>query len=169
VCLAFYQFLPKEEHFTYDSTFKRKVILYAEKIGYCAAGRKYRVSEACVCHWWSVKVKLFSCLTVKKSFSGLRKGRNPEIDAYVVEYFKDLWNKRLPVTRKTVMSKAKECARNGNIPFKTNHLWCEKFMKRESLSLWWRTKISQNLPSEFETKLSVFQRFVIRPCQRNIP
>jgi hypothetical protein len=32
------------------------------------------------------------------------------------------------------MSKAKECARNSNIPFKASHGWCEKFMKRGSLS-----------------------------------
>lgn len=29
------------------------------------------------------------------------------------------------------MSKAKECARNSNLPFKASGGWCEKFMKRE--------------------------------------
>jgi hypothetical protein len=33
------------------------------------------------------------------------------------------------------MSKAKEGARNSNIPFKASHGQCEKFMKRERLSL----------------------------------
>jgi hypothetical protein len=50
-----------------------------------------------------------------------------------------------------LMSKAKEYARNSNILFKASCGWCEKFMKRESLSLLRRTKISQELPSEFET------------------
>jgi hypothetical protein len=59
------------------------------------------------------------------------------------------------------MSKAKECARNSNIPFKTSCGWCEKFMKRESLSLQQRANISQKLPSEFEAKLIEFQCFLI--------
>jgi hypothetical protein len=29
------------------------------------------------------------------------------------------------------MPKAKECARNSNIPFKANFGWCEKFMERK--------------------------------------
>jgi hypothetical protein len=40
-----------EKHITYDATFKRRVILCTEKIGNGAGGRKYTVSEACVCHW----------------------------------------------------------------------------------------------------------------------
>jgi hypothetical protein len=56
------------------------------------------------------------------------------IDASVLEYFKYLQNKGLPVTREALMSKAKECARNS-IPFKASHELCEKFMKRESFSL----------------------------------
>jgi hypothetical protein len=79
-----------EERFTYDAAFKRKVILCAEKIGNPAAGRKYAVSEACVRHWRSIKTNLFSCLTNRKSFSGPGKGRNPETDASVLEYLKDL-------------------------------------------------------------------------------
>jgi hypothetical protein len=79
-----------EKHFTYDAAFKREVILCAEKIRNCAAGRKYTVSEACVHHLPSIKTKLFPCLTKRKSFSGPRKGRNPETDASVLEYLKDL-------------------------------------------------------------------------------
>jgi hypothetical protein len=33
------------------------------------------------------------------------------------------------------MSKARESAGNCNILLKATHEWCEKFMKRESLSL----------------------------------
>jgi hypothetical protein len=65
------------------------------------------------------------------------------------------------------MSKAKEYARNSNIPFKASRGWREKFMKRESLSLRGRAKISQNLPSVFGTKLVEFQRFVIGLRRRN--
>jgi hypothetical protein len=87
---VFYHFLTIKERFTYDAAFKRKVTLCAEKIDNHAAGRKHIVSEACVCHWRSIKTKLFSCLTSRMYFSEPNKGRNPEIDASVLEYFKDL-------------------------------------------------------------------------------
>jgi hypothetical protein len=64
-----------------------KAILGTEKIGNCAVNRKYTVSEACVCHSWSIKTKLFSCLTNGKSFSGQRKGTDLEIDASVLQNF----------------------------------------------------------------------------------
>jgi hypothetical protein len=38
------------------------------------------------------------------SFSGPRKGRNPEIDASLLEYLKDLRNKGLPVFREALIS-----------------------------------------------------------------
>jgi hypothetical protein len=138
---------------------KRQVIVHE-------VGRKYAVGETCVRHWWSIKTRLFSCLTNTKFFSGPSKGRNPENDASVLEYFKDLWNKWLPVPREALMSKTKECTGNSNIPFRANCGWCEKFMRTESLLLWW-TKISQKLPLEFETKLIEFQHFVIGLSQRN--
>jgi hypothetical protein len=65
------------------------------------------------------------------------------------------------------MSKAKECTTNRNISFKASCGWCEKFMKRESLSLQQRTKISQKLPSEFETELIKFRDSVTGLRQRN--
>jgi hypothetical protein len=69
-------------------------------MGNNAAGTKYTVSEACVHHWHNIETKLFSCLTNRKSFSGWSKGRNPETDTSVLEYFKEPQNKGLPVTRK---------------------------------------------------------------------
>jgi hypothetical protein len=44
-------------------------------------------------------------LTNKNYFSGPREGRNPEIDASVLEYSKDIRNKGLSVTKKASMSK----------------------------------------------------------------
>jgi hypothetical protein len=62
-------------------------------------------------------------------FSGPMKGRNPEIDASVLEYFKDY-----EITREALMSKAKECARNSNIPVKASCGWYGRIMMSESLS-----------------------------------
>jgi hypothetical protein len=81
-----------EKRFIYDAAFRRKVILCTEKTGDHAADRKYTVGEPCVCHWRSIKTKLFSYLTntSRKSFSGPRKGGNPEIDSSILDYFRDL-------------------------------------------------------------------------------
>jgi hypothetical protein len=53
------------------------------------------------------KNKTLSCLINIKYFPGPRKGRKPEIYASVLEYFEDLRNNGLPVTRETLMSKQK--------------------------------------------------------------
>jgi hypothetical protein len=106
-----------------------------------------------------IKRKLFSCSTNRRSFSGPRHWRNPEIDVPVLKCLKDLRNKGLPVTSETLISKAKECARKCIIPFEASRGWYEKFMKTEIVSLRRKTKISEKLPSEFETKLTEFQRF----------
>jgi hypothetical protein len=83
--------------------------LCAEKTGNYAAGKKYTVSETCVRHWRSIKQKLFQHLPNKNYFSRPRKGRNPEIDASVSEYFKDIRNKGLPITREALMSTKEMC------------------------------------------------------------
>jgi hypothetical protein len=115
-----------EKRFTYDA-FKINTILCAKNIGNGAAGRKYTVSDACVCHWRSIKTQLFP-LSDKKT---LDQGKEEILRLMpVLEYFKVLQNKGLPVTREALMSKAKECARNSNIYIKANCGWCEKFMKK---------------------------------------
>jgi hypothetical protein len=53
----------------------------------------------------------------KLPFSGPRKGRNPKIDASVLEYFKDY-----KITRGSLNVKSKKCARNSNIPLKRGTL-----------------------------------------------
>jgi hypothetical protein len=59
-------------------------------------------------------------LTNRNSSSGPKKGRNPEIEACVLEYFRDLQYERLPVARKAMISKAKECSRNNTVFFKAS-------------------------------------------------
>jgi hypothetical protein len=81
-----------ETRFTHDAAFKRKVFLCHEKIGNRAASRKYTVSEACVHHWRNLNTKLFPCQTNTKAFTRPRKWRNPEIEASVLEHFKDIRN-----------------------------------------------------------------------------
>jgi hypothetical protein len=59
------------------------MILHSKGNLYCVLKRwvvvklvgSIQLSEACVHHWRSMKTKLFSCLTIRKSLSGPRKGR----------------------------------------------------------------------------------------------
>jgi hypothetical protein len=78
-----------EERFTCYALFKRQLILCVVKLGNHAAGKKYTVNETCVRNWRNIKSKLFRCFTNIKPFSGPRNGRDPEIDARVLEHFKD--------------------------------------------------------------------------------
>jgi hypothetical protein len=75
-----------EKHVTYDA-FKRKV-MGAEEIGNTAAGRKYTVSEGGMCTSLAKYKKKIYFMPDRKSSSGPLTGRNPEMDASVVEYFR---------------------------------------------------------------------------------
>lgn len=151
-----------EKRFTYDAEFKRKVILCAENIGNRAAGKQFSINEVNVRRWRKMKNMLFACKRTKKSFSGPKHGRYPEIDAAVLTYFKELRTKGLPVTREALMLKAREIATHKGLQFKASRGWCEKFMKRQCLSLRRRTTICQKLPSDYEDKLVQYQRHVIQ-------
>lgn len=150
-----------DKRFTYDAEFKRKVITCAEQLGNRAAGKRYSVNESNVRRWRVIKNKLFACKKTKKSFSGPKKGRHPKIDEAVLRYFKELRHKGLPVTRDALMLKAREVAQNEDIDFLPGRGWCDKFMKREHLSLRRRTTICQKLPSDYENKLLEYQRYII--------
>lgn len=150
-----------EKRYTYNADFKRKVILCAENNGNRAAAKKFSINEANVRRWRKMRAELFACKTTTKSFSGPKSGKHPEIDSLILDYFQELRNKSFPVTREMIMSKAREIAKNVNISFKASRGWCEKFMKREGLTLRRRTTICQKLPNDFEEKLINFQRYVI--------
>ena len=70
----------------YDAAFKRKVILEAEVVGNCAAGRKYGVPENNVRRWGKDKEALFACAATRKAFRGPRKGAFPEVEAPLTEF-----------------------------------------------------------------------------------
>jgi hypothetical protein len=63
-------------------------------------------------------------VTNRKSSSGPRRVRNPRISGTVLQCFKDLRNEGLPVTKETLISKAKGYARHSNITFKGSRGCC---------------------------------------------
>lgn len=156
-----------KRRFTYTAGLKLKVIKCAEEVGNGAAGAKYSVSETSIRRWRSMKSKLSECKKTKKSFSGPRKGRFPEIDSSVLSFFTEHRSKGFPVSRKALMLKAKEVANNNGICFKGSRGWCEKFMKRESLSIRRRTTVCQKMPADFAEKISEYQTYVKKLHNKN--
>ena len=45
--------------------------------------------------------------------------------------------------------------------FKASPGWCHRFMKRRELALPQKTHIAQKLPSDVDTKVENFQKFII--------
>lgn len=148
----------------YDAAFKRNVILEAEVVGNCAAGRKYGVPENNVRRWRKDKEALFACAATRKAFRGPRKGAFPEVEAPLTEFIKERRSRCLAVTTEIVQTKAREIARAHGIDhskFKASRGWIQKYMKRAGFSLRRRTSVMQKLPADYEEKLISFQRYVI--------
>ena len=66
------------------------------------------------------------------------------------------------VSTKDIRLKALQFAREiGGLQFKASVGWCERFMRRNLLSVRRRTHITQKLPADFQDKLLNFQRYII--------
>ena len=46
--------------------------------------------------------------------------------------------------------------------FKASNHWCQRFMKRNGLSLRQKTTLAQRLPPDYEEKIMQFQQFIIK-------
>lgn len=90
---------PKTLH--YDSSLKRKVIVYAEKHGNRAAGRTFDISEANIRPWRNDWNSVFSCKATK-SFTGPKQGRYPKVEEAVLHFVTEPRVKGLPITCQAV-------------------------------------------------------------------
>jgi hypothetical protein len=149
------------KRFHYDAALKRKVIKNAAEHENRAAGRKFKKSEANVRRWRNDRASIFSCKATTKSFTGPTKGRHPDVDAAVLHFVKDTRAKGMPITRQAMQVKTTETAKSlGITKFKAGRGWCDRFMRRERLSLRHRTSICQKIPADFQEKLINFQQYV---------
>ena len=148
--------------FYHDAKFKLNVIKYAEAHGNRAAGREFTVSEVSIRRWRANKGLIRMCRTNRKSFTGPKKGRHPELEEFVASYVRELRSAGKPVSMRTIQLKAREESTNRNIEsFKASEGWCRRFMVRFGFSLRRRTSICQKLPPHFEEKLVAYQRYII--------
>jgi hypothetical protein len=68
----------------------------------------------------------------------------------------------MPITRQAMQVKATETAKSlGITNFKAGRVWCDRFMRREGLSLASNIHLP-NIPDDFQEELLNFQRYVIK-------
>lgn len=156
---------------SYTAGFKLKVIAFAEQHGNRAAERQFSVSEKLVRGWRKIKDKLKDTNVSRRAFRGAKCGKYPEVDVDVCNYVEKVRNNGFCVTYDMIQCKAREVARNKNIPeelFQGSRGWALRFMRRHNLSVRRRTSICQKLPADYTEKVVQFHRFVLRKRQARL-
>lgn len=125
------------------------------------------MNESNIRRWREMKEKLSTCQKTKKSFSGPKQGKHPEIGAAVFKFVTELRSKGMPVSRKAIMLKAIQLGTDAGIQLKASRGWCENFMKRHSLYLRRKTTVCQKMPEDFLEKIAEYQCFVKAFHQKN--
>ena len=156
----------KRKRNSYDSAFKLKVIEYAENHNNCAAEREFGVTERMVREWRKKKSELGgarkSAKRLRLTFTVPYKAMEDKLHEWVLE----CRSNGLIVTTTAIRLRALQLSKDpqfGMIDsgFKASPGWCHRFMKRRELALRQKTHIAQKLPSDVDTKVENFQKFII--------
>ena len=156
----------KRKRNSYDSAFKLKVIEYAENHNNCAAEREFGVTEKMVREWRKKKSELGgarkSAKRLRLTFTVPYKAMEDKLYEWVLE----CRSNGLIVTTTAIRLCALQLSKDpqfGMIDsgFKASPGWCHRFMKRRELALRQKTHIAQKLPSDVDTKVANFQKFII--------
>jgi hypothetical protein len=95
------------------------------------------------------------------SFTGPKKGRHPV--SAVLHFVKETHAKGMPNPRQVREVKATETAKSlGITDFKVGRRSCDRFMRREGLSLRHPTSVGQKIPADIHEKRLNFQRYNIQ-------
>lgn len=149
---------------SYTAKFKRKVIEFAEDNSNHAAAEHFSINRACVIRWRKQKVAIVKSSATRKKFTGPQKGRYPEVEQEVCDFVRRERNKGFAVTADHIRVKALEAAARLGIArslFRASRGWVDRMMRRNGFSLRRRTTMCQKLPTDFEEKLTKFQRYVL--------
>ena len=101
-------------------------------------------------------IKIFSCVAMRKAFSGPQIVRYEELETKLSDFVISQRAKGLPFSSEIVQVKAKKLGRTSGIlrtEFGASRSWVQKFMAREGFSLRRRTSSCQKLPPNVEEKL----------------
>lgn len=147
----------------HSAGFKCKVIEYAKENGNRAAARIFSVGESSIREW---KKNETSIKNMPRNKCALRTGitKWPVLEESVTNWVLENRQNGFIVTRNSVRLFALQWAKKNadeSQDFKATLSWCGRFMTRNNLVLREKTKISQSLPVDLDTKLISFQKYII--------
>ena len=150
---------------SYTVSDKLRIIQFAEQNGNRAAEREFGVLESNVRLWRKSKENLEKMSRLKRANHG-KKAAWPELEIDLLAWITEKRNNGLAILPSIVRLKALDLAKDEkyNIPeghFKAGNHWCQRFMKRNNLSLRQKTTLAQRLPDDYEEKIVRFHRFII--------
>ena len=139
-------------HYTVE--FKLKVTAHAESFSISSAARHFDVDRRMVARWVKKRNEIHTLSTEKlgknrkRLAGGGRKPLSEELESNLLEWVLDRRSKGLRVSRMLIMKKASVMynSMNNDIEFSASKGWCEKFMKRNGLTLRQKTSVSQKDP-----------------------
>ena len=149
---------------SYNASFKLKVIAFAKESNNCAAARQYSVTEKMVRDW---RKKEEILKTIPRSKCALRSGTAhwPALEKQVSNMVREHRQSGYIVTRNKIRIYALKWAKSNPDcckDFKATVSWCSRFMARHDLVIRQKTKISQKLPADLESKLMKFHQYIIQ-------
>ena len=141
---------------SYDTAFKLKVIEYAEKCNNREASRKFGVGESSIRDWRKQRDQLKELPSKRLRLTGGgRKAQAPDMEEELSAWIDSQRSLHIRVTRSAIQLKARELY-EGEEEFSASRGWLEKFLKRKGFSLRRRTTVSQRLPEDSLSKVSLF-------------
>ena len=151
---------------SYTTSEKLKIIQFAEEHGNRAAQREFGNAESNVRFWRTSKEKLQKMPRVQRADRG-RKAAWPRLKQDLMAWITEKRNNGLAILPAMKFPKIQSTrfllvSLSGSKPYKASNHWCQRFMKRNGLSLRQKTTLAQGLPPDYEEKLVQFQQFIIK-------
>ncbi|XP_007566495.1 uncharacterized protein LOC103147880 isoform X1 [Poecilia formosa] len=145
---------------SYDAAFKLKAIDLAVLEGNRAAALKLGVNESMIRRWRQQQVELTKCQKTRKAFRG-QESRWPELEDVLEDWVNTQRAGGRGVSTLQIRLNAKSIARQMNIDnFNGGPSWCLRFMRRKNLSIRAETPLFQQLPLDYQEKVTNFRQFV---------
>lgn len=151
---------------SYTTAEKLKVIQFAEQHGNRSAQRQFGIAESNIRLWRRSKENLEKMPRLQRANRG-RKAAWPRLEQDLMAWITEKRNNGLAILPAMIRLKAMELSKHPQYDiaageFKASNHWCQRFMKRNGLSLRQKTTLAQRLPRDYEEKIVQFHQFVIR-------
>ena len=135
---------------SYTTSEKLKIIKFAEDYGNRAAQREFGIAESNVRLWRKSKENLQKMPRLQRADRG-RKAAWPRLEQDLMAWITEKRNNGLAILPAMVRLKALEMSKDAKYEitagqFKASNHWCQRFMKRNGLSLRQKTTLAQRLP-----------------------